>query len=90
MARPLLDAVLMAKLREADTLDWSRAVVDSSAVRAVLGGQNGVEADGSTEVGESTSCRDGGIRDPLAVILTGANTHDVTQGIPPVEALPSV
>jgi transposase len=33
-----LHAVLLAKLREADTLDWSRAVVDSSSVRAVLGG----------------------------------------------------
>jgi transposase len=33
-----LHGVLLAKLREADTLDWSRAAVDSSSVRAVLGG----------------------------------------------------
>ena len=33
-----LHGVLLAKLRKADTLDWSRAAVDSSAVRAVLGG----------------------------------------------------
>jgi transposase len=33
-----LHVVLLAKLRGADTLDWSRAVVDSASVRAVLGG----------------------------------------------------
>ena len=33
-----LHEVLLAKLREADRIDWSRAVVDSSSVRAVLGG----------------------------------------------------
>ena len=31
--------VLLAKLREADGIDWSRAVVDSASVRAVLGGK---------------------------------------------------
>lgn len=30
--------VLLAKLRQADGIDWSRAVVDSASVRAVLGG----------------------------------------------------
>src|SRR4030042_2381752 len=28
--------ILLAKLREADAIDWSRAVVDSASVRAVL------------------------------------------------------
>jgi len=31
--------VLLAKLREAGAIDWSRAVVDSASVRAVFGGQ---------------------------------------------------
>lgn len=31
--------VLLARLRAADQIDWSRAVVDSSSVRAVLGGR---------------------------------------------------
>ena len=31
--------VLLARLRAADQIDWSRAVVDSSSVRAILGGQ---------------------------------------------------
>jgi transposase len=30
--------VLLAHLREADQIDWSRAVVDSSSIRAVKGG----------------------------------------------------
>jgi transposase len=32
-----LHALLLAKLREADRIDWSRAVIDSSHVRAVGG-----------------------------------------------------
>lgn len=31
--------VLLARLRAADQIDWSRAVVDSSSVRALLGGR---------------------------------------------------
>lgn len=34
-----LHRVLLAKLNAADKIDWSRVVVDSSSVRAVLGGQ---------------------------------------------------
>jgi len=34
--------LLLAKLREADEIDWSRAVVDSASVRAVLGGKKRV------------------------------------------------
>lgn len=37
-----LHRVLLAKLQAADQIDWSRAVVDSSSVRAVLGGQKPV------------------------------------------------
>ncbi len=33
-----LHEVLLAKLQEAGQIDWSRAVVDSSSVRAVFGG----------------------------------------------------
>ncbi len=34
-----LHRVLLAKLRGADRIDWSRAVVDSASVRAVFGGK---------------------------------------------------
>jgi transposase len=35
----VLHRVLLARLQAADRIDWSRAVIDSSSVRAVLGGQ---------------------------------------------------
>ena len=31
--------LLLARLRQADRIDWSRAVVDSASVRALLGGR---------------------------------------------------
>ena len=34
-----LHELLLAKLREADQIDWSRAVVDSASIRAVGGGE---------------------------------------------------
>lgn len=34
-----LHELLLAKLRQADQIDWSRAVVDSSSVRALKGGK---------------------------------------------------
>lgn len=33
-----LHEVLLAKLNEADEIDWSRAAIDSSQIRALLGG----------------------------------------------------
>ena len=36
--------VLPARLHEADRLDWSRAIVDSSSVRAMHGGKNGTQS----------------------------------------------
>jgi transposase len=38
-----LHEFLLEKLNAADRIDWSRAVVDSSSVRAVLGGQKPAE-----------------------------------------------
>lgn len=37
---------LLAKLREADSIDGSRAVAERTSVRAVLGGANGAESNG--------------------------------------------
>ena len=39
-----LHEVLLAKLHEADRIDWSRAVIDSSHVRAVGGASRPVQA----------------------------------------------
>lgn len=81
-------AVMHAKLNAAGRLDWSRALVDSAAVKAPSGGQ---------ETGPNPTDRRkrgskhhivtdaGGV--PLAVITTAANRHDVTQLIPLVDAI---
>lgn len=36
---PEIHAALLARLNKADAIDWSRAVVDSSSIRAVFGGK---------------------------------------------------
>ena len=62
-----LHALLLAKLREADKLDWSRAVVDSSSVRAVLGGRRRARIrriDGSWGASTTSSPRPKGFRSP--------------------------
>ena len=47
---------LLAKLRSADGIDWSRAIVDSASIRAVGAGEkNRAESDGSGEAGQQTS-----------------------------------
>jgi transposase len=35
---PKVHRILLNRLREADKIDWSRAVIDSASVRAVFGG----------------------------------------------------
>ena len=48
-----LHATLLAKLRAADRIDWSRAVVDSASVRAVGGGgKNGSKSCGQAQAGQ--------------------------------------
>ena len=50
-----LHEVLLARLRAADEIDWSRAIVDSASVRAVGGGgKNRAESNGSGETGQQT------------------------------------
>lgn len=44
-----LHVTLLTELRRREQLDLSRAVVDSSSVRAVHGGKNGTESDGSPQ-----------------------------------------
>lgn len=48
---------LLNKLRQAEKIDWSRAVVDSASVRAALGGgKNRPKPHGSTQSRLETSC----------------------------------
>jgi len=53
-----LHEVLLAKMQEADLLDWSRAVVDSASVRAVGGGgKNRPQPCRPTQARQQASCR---------------------------------
>ena len=48
-----LHATLLARLRAADKIDWSRAVVDSASVRAVGGGgKNRPQSSGQAQAGQ--------------------------------------
>ncbi|WP_405965672.1 IS5 family transposase [Streptomyces sp. NBC_00723] len=86
-----LHLVLLKKLRSKDKLDWSRAVIDSSHVRAARRGPKG----GPSPVDRARSgSKHHVLTDaqgiPLAVSLTGGNRNDVTQLLPLVDKVPAV
>jgi hypothetical protein len=82
--------VLLARLRTADKIDWSRCIVDSSSIRAVGAGQkqDPIPPIAHARLQHHLITEAQGI--PLAVILTGANRNDVTQLLPLVEAIPPI
>lgn len=86
-----LHAVLLARLHGAERIDWSRAVIDSSSIRALQrGGHTGPSPVDRRKPGTKHHLITdaGGI--PLAVRLTGANRHDSTQLRALVQAVPPV
>ena len=86
-----LHAVLLAELHHADKIDWSRATLDSSKVRALKGGdQTGKNPTDRGKKGSKHYVITDAKGTPLAVILTGANRNDVTQALPLVDAIPPV
>ena len=86
-----LHEVLLAELRETDRINWSRGLVDSASVRAPHGGPDtGPNPTDRRKLGSKDHVLTdaGGI--PLAMTLTGANRHDVTQLLPLVDAVPAI
>lgn len=86
-----LHEMLLAELQEADQIDWSRAIVDSASARAPGGGKKtGPNPTDRRKLGikHHVVVDPNGI--PLAVILTAANRHDVTQLLPLLQAIPHV
>lgn len=88
---PELHALLLAELHEADAIDWSRAIIDSSHVRARGGG--GETGPSPVDRGKRGSKHQvitdaNGI--PLAAGVTAANVPDVVPAVPLVDALPPV
>ncbi|MBL8877607.1 MAG: IS5 family transposase [Phycisphaerales bacterium] len=86
-----LHRVLLNRLRAADRIDFSRAVVDSGSVRA---GRRGKKTGPNPTDRRKAGSKHHVITDangvPLAVRLTGANRHDVTQLLPLVDAIPPI
>lgn len=85
-----LHEVLLARLRAADQIDWSRVIVDSSSIRAVGSGQTGPNPTDRARPGSKHHLITEAQGIPLAVILTGANRNNVTQLQALVEAIPPI
>src|SRR5215470_2017210 len=85
----LIHFVVLNWLSRDGQIDWSRAVVDSCSVRAVLGGsQTGPNPTDRAKGGTKRHliCDARGI--PLAIQVTAANHHDSRQALPLVDAVP--
>ena len=86
-----LHELLLAELHEAGLIDWSRALVDSALVKAPKGGaETGPNPTDRRKKGSKHHLITDAQGVPLAVKLTGANRHDVTQLIPLVDAIPPI
>ena len=83
--------VLLAELHGADKLDWSRALVDSATTKASSGGeQTGPNPTDRRKLGSKVHVLVDAKGIPLAIQVSGANTHDVTQVISLVDGVPKV
>ncbi|MER5409318.1 IS5 family transposase [Streptomyces sp. NPDC002769] len=86
-----LHLVLLKKLWAAQKLDWSRAVIDSSHVRAARRGpKSGPSPVDRARPGSKHHVITDGQGIPLAVSLTGGNRNDVTQLLPLLDKIPPV
>ncbi|WP_221521425.1 IS5 family transposase [Kitasatospora kifunensis] len=82
---------LLAELHAAGALDWSRAVIDGSHVRAMKGGpKTGPSPVDRARPGSKHHLITEAHGIPLAVSLTGGNRNDVTQLMPLIQAVPPV
>jgi transposase len=83
--------VLLAKLRNADKIDWARALIDSSFVRAAYGGEKtGPSPVDRSKPGSKHHVLTDASGIPLASSVTAANVNDIDQLAPLFNALPEV
>jgi transposase len=88
---PELHAVLLAELEAADKIDWSRALIDTSFVRARGGGdKTGPSPVDRRKKGSKHAVIVDARGAPLAAITTAANVPDVVPTIEVVDAIPPV
>ena len=87
----VLQAVLLAELRYAGRIDWSRAAIDATTLRALRGGdQTGKTPTDRGRKGTKDHLLTDGGGTPLAARVTGANRHESTQLKVLIEAVPPV
>jgi transposase len=86
-----LHQVLLRELRGADKIDWSRATVDAAFARALGGGdKTGPNPTDRRKPGSKHHVLTDAQGIPLAATVTSANTNEVTQLLPLVDAVPPV
>ncbi|WP_435839304.1 IS5 family transposase [Streptomyces anthocyanicus] len=86
-----LHQLLLNELRSKNQLDWERAVIDSSHVRAARRGpKSGPSPVDRARPGSKHHLIVDGQGIPLAVSLTGGNRNDVTQLEPLLDEIPAV
>jgi transposase len=83
--------VVLDRLRGADTIDWSRALIDSSFVRAAFGGETTGPSPGDRgKPGSKHHVITDASGIPLASSVTAANVNDITELPPLSNAIPPV
>jgi transposase len=85
-----LHELLLAKLNEADRIDWSRAAIDSSHVRAFGGQQDRAEPGRPCPFRLEAPPDHLRSRQPARGLAHGGNRNDITQMLPLVDAIPPV
>jgi transposase len=86
-----LHEILLAELQEADQIDWSRGVADSTKARALGGGDDtGPNPTDRSKLGTKHHVLTDAQGIPLVVTVTGANAADVTQLLPLVDSIPDL
>jgi len=83
--------ILLAHLRGADRIDFSRFIADTGHVRAVGGGEETGPSPGDrSKIGSKHAVRTDGQGVPLVIDTIPANTPDANQAVPLVDAVPPI
>ncbi|MDQ0932199.1 transposase [Streptomyces turgidiscabies] len=83
--------ILLVELNAAGELDWSRACVDGSHIRAKKGGgDTGPSPVDLRKTGSKHHLICDGRGTPLKVITTAANVNDITQTLALIDGIPSL
>lgn len=86
-----LHALLLAELNAGDAIDWSRALIDASFVKAPEGGENtGPNPTDRRKSGSKHHVMTDAQGIPLSATVTAANVNEVTQALPVLLNMPPV